>query len=122
MYSVLPSPPQPTFAGTSAGLIVPKCLPSGENTHTPPGPVAHTLPLLSTFNPSGNPSAFSAVTSAKTRPFTRVPSGITPYRIQSFRLASEFATYKVFSSGDNAIPFGRLSSFASACNFPSASR
>ena len=35
MYSVLPSSPQLQFAGVSGGLMVPRCLPPGANTHTP---------------------------------------------------------------------------------------
>jgi DNA replication protein DnaC len=41
MYSMRPSAsPQAKFAGSSATSIVPRCLPSGRITHTPPGPEA----------------------------------------------------------------------------------
>ena len=40
MYSVRPSSPQPTFVSASGGRIVPRCVPSGAMTRTPPGPVA----------------------------------------------------------------------------------
>ena len=36
-------------------LSVPRCLPSGEKTSTPPGPVANRLPCSSTSRPSGAP-------------------------------------------------------------------
>ena len=91
IYTVLPSSAQPRLAGCSGGLMVPRCLPSGEKTQIPPGPVPQTLPCESTFMPSGTPSSFSAVTSAKTRPFETEPSAATSYRIQA-RCGSELAT------------------------------
>src|SRR5208283_293352 len=58
MYSTLPSSPQLRFAVATPVLSVPRCLPTGEKTWMPPGPVAHRLPSLSTLIPSGKPGRF----------------------------------------------------------------
>ena len=118
MYSVLPSSPQPQFAGSSGGLMVPRCLPSGEKTKTALGPVAHKLPRTSIFRPSGRPPSSCAVVSKKTRPLLTDPAAATSYRIQMRRLSSEFDTYSVFSSGENAMPFGRVRSLMMTSAFP----
>ena len=47
------------FAVATPGSMLPRCLPWGVNTWTPPGPVANRFPLASTFMPSGSPGFFS---------------------------------------------------------------
>ncbi len=59
-----------------------------------------------------------AVTSAKTRPVPSVPSALTGNAIHTARSGSEFDTYNVFSSGEKAIPFGRVMSFVRSVTAP----
>ena len=54
-------PPNAQFAGISGTRMMPKCSPSGANTHTPPEPVQYTRPSASTFIPSGTPSSADAM-------------------------------------------------------------
>ena len=108
IYRVLPSSPQATFAVASPVSIRPSRFPSGAKIWTPPGPVANRFPLWSIFIPSGRPGNLPTieVTSANTRPLPMVPSAFIGYAIQIAFLGSDCATYRVFSSGENAIPFG----------------
>src|SRR5215217_6699793 len=56
MYRTDPSPPQLQLAVLwLSGLTVPRCVPSGAMTSTPPGPPTKRLPSRSTFSPSGRP-------------------------------------------------------------------
>src|SRR5262249_9495830 len=110
MYNVVPSPAQLQFAGFSGGLIVPILRPARGKTQSPPGPLAYTLPFESTFRPSGRPSSFCDVASKNTRPLDTLPSAATSYFIQTFRFSSELETYNAFSSGEKAMPFGRVRS------------
>ena len=73
--------------------------------------------IASANPPSSRPESpvLSAFARSKNmRPFETVPSAATSYRIQNRFFSSEFETYSVFSSGDSAIPFGRLRSFTIA--------
>src|SRR4051812_29451725 len=119
MYSVLPSSPHATFAVGSPVSRPPSLFSSGAKIWTPPGPVAKRFPFASIFIPSGNPLYFPTieVTSAKTRPGPIVPSGFIGYAIQTAFLGSDWATYRVFSSGENAIPLGRVISLVSTVSF-----
>ena len=54
-------PPNAQFAGISGTRMIPRCSPSGANTHTPPEPVQYTRPSASTFMPSGTPSSADAM-------------------------------------------------------------
>src|SRR5262249_45020217 len=122
-YSTVPSPPNAQFAVGTPVAMVPRCVPSGANTSTPPGPVANRFPSTSTFIPSGSPG-FSLLpthllASKNTRPAPSVPSALTSNAIHTARLGSLLATYSVFSSGDSAIPLGRLISFVSSVSDPS---
>src|SRR6187431_625388 len=92
MKSVCQSSPQPTLAGCSGILIVPRCLPDGENTHTPPGPVVNMLALTSILKPSGSPPSGCDVVSANTRPLLTLPSAATSYALQIRLASSELAT------------------------------
>src|SRR4029078_9278018 len=61
-------PPKQRFAGTSGVRMIPSFVPSGANTHVPPGPVQYTRPSTSTFIPSGTPFLSSSeAISAKIR-------------------------------------------------------
>src|SRR5262249_49058394 len=94
-YRTLPSPPQPQLAVGTPVAIVPRCVPSGANTSTPPGPVANRLPSLSTFMPSGRPGLSflpaHLVASKKTLPLPRVPSALTGKAIHTAFFGSELA-------------------------------
>src|SRR5207302_222757 len=54
-YSTLPSSPKAQLAVATPGSMLPRYVPSGVNTSTPPGPVANRLPFTSIFMPSGRP-------------------------------------------------------------------
>ena len=95
MNSVEPSPPKPQLAVGTPVTIVPRCLPVGSKTQTPPGPVANRLPFASTFKPSGPPGFFAltaAVQSWNTLPSPRVPSAFTGKLFQIGASESELAT------------------------------
>ena len=49
-----------------------------------------------------------------------VPSSLTGNAIQIALAGSELATYSVFSSGDSAIPLGKVISLVSKVTAPSA--
>ena len=55
MNKVFPSSPKAQLAVADPASILPNNFPSGLMIKTPPGPVAHKLPSLSTLNPSGAP-------------------------------------------------------------------
>jgi len=77
-YSVLPSSsPQATLCGCLGAMIVPRCFPSADKIHKPPGPDTLRLPLWSTFIPSSASSPGAPVMSKNTVPLTSVPSGRT---------------------------------------------
>ena len=61
-----------------------------------------------------------ACVSKNTRPLLTLPDCRESYRIQMRRLSSEFDTYSVFSSGENAIPFGRVRSLMMTSSLPVA--
>src|SRR5262249_34907469 len=121
MYRTVPSLPQLQLDVLSPVLIVPRCSPLGLKTRTPPGPVAKRLPFLSTFMQSGSPfwpALANLLASKKTFPLPRVPSLFTGKAIQIAFSGSELATYRVFSSGENAIPLGLLISLVSSVSLP----
>ena len=75
--------------------------------------------------PSGRPflpSLTQAVESKNLRPLPSVPSGFTSKAIQIAAAGSLCATYSVFSSGENAMPLGRVMSFVSSVSLPSFAR
>ena len=121
-YRTEPSFPHPTFEVGTPVTIVPKCVPSGENTYIPPGPAAKRLPFLSTFKPSGAPFILlvKGMASKNTRPFVVVPSSFTSNASQADLSGSTSVTYKIFSSGEKAMPFGAFMSLVSNVSFPSA--
>ena len=74
----------------------------------------------STFMPSGKPFlATDDVTSANSRPGPIVPSSLTGKAIQMAFFGSELATYSVFSSGESAMPLGKVISLVSSVTVPS---
>ena len=72
--------PNPRFAGRSVMRIDPRCLPSGEMIHTPPGPVVQMFPLESTLVPSVAPGVLSIERSMINFGLANVPSGWMSYR------------------------------------------
>src|SRR6185369_12028726 len=90
--------------------------------NNPPGAAEKMLPKTSTFNPSGAPGRpFDiSVPSNKTFPGDNVPSFFTSNTNHTPRTESD--TYSFVSSGENAIPFGALTSLVSNVNLPSADR
>src|SRR5258707_8753370 len=84
MYRVVPASPHATLLTTSGIFTVPRCLPSGEMIHTPPGPEPYRLPFLSTRIPSGPPGDLSADGSQNNVPSPTDPSFFTGYRIHTF--------------------------------------
>src|SRR5262249_49778122 len=127
--SVEPSSPKHRLPVLTPVTMVPRCLPSGVKTSTPPGPVAHRLPFTSTFMPSGSciagsPSDVLApflathfVASKNTLPLPSEPSFSIGKLIQIPFFGSLFATYSVFSSGDSPMPLGYVISFVSSVSF-----
>ena len=119
---MLPSSPQQQLPFGSLVLITPSNFPAGEITSTPPGPVAHTFPSRSTFNPSHPPftPGFRRGSASKnTRPAPSVPFSFTAYAITRGAFPSLTATYSVCSSGENPMPFGKFSSFVNSVTTPS---
>src|SRR5262245_49515026 len=121
MYIVRPSSsPHAKFAGTSAALIVPRCLPSGDRIQMPSGPAAYTLPISSTLRPSHACSpGCDFVTSRNTSPLPTEPSARTGYRMITLRFTSQLSTYRNRSSGENASPLGPVRSLVTSCIDPS---
>ena len=68
---------QAMLCGCSGPRSVPRCLPSGDRIHNPPGPLTYTLPRWSTFTPSIASSPGALVRSWNSSPLPRVPSTFT---------------------------------------------
>src|SRR5262245_21437192 len=121
MYKVEPSSPKQTLAVFVPVSMLPSTSPLGENTQTPPGPVAQRLPSLSIFMPSGKPGRLSLthfMPSTNSLPSPMAPSELTGNDSQIGASKSELATYSVFSSGDSAMPLGRDISLVRSTSSP----
>src|ERR1041384_1699836 len=122
MKSVEPSSPQAQFPVGVPRSKRPSNVPSGAKMNNPPGAAAKILPKTSTFKPSGAPGRplDTSVPSNSTFPGDNVPSFFTSKTNQIPRAESD--TYSFFSSGENAIPLGALTSLVSNVNLPSRDR
>src|SRR5688500_13898983 len=115
-------PPNVRFAQRSGKSMRPMSFPPGLKIDTPssPSPVPqphHRLPSTSHRNPSAEPFS-SAVTAARLLA-SFVPSSTTSYALIVRGVPPPSTTYRIFSSGENVSPFGRLMSVITAVTLPS---
>ena len=78
--------------GGSGPTIVPRCLPSDEMIHSPPGPETSRVPFFVYFHTVKRILSRCLVISKNTLRFERVPSGFTWYRMTTFFLLSQLST------------------------------
>ena len=124
MYRVLPSSPQAQLAVASPVVdACPGACRRARRSCTPPGPVANRLPSLSTFMPSGRPLLAFLDPRRGVEEHAALAEravGLHGERLPDRRLSgSDCATYSVFSSGEKAMPLGRVISLVSSVTLPS---